>query len=203
MQHNGMLRRIARSGLVATMFIGALVAVAAPASASDGASTQAIVCDPGETGLSFSSSSYVRTVTHSMYWTVPTGATVDYETNVTKVSTITAGLTFTTGGGVSADVIFASFEGKVGLELATSGSHTVTTSVTIHWHLGPGHYAVFRGNKKYTGSFSGGKCNSTGTVLSLFSGNAVSYTVLAEGAANCSSTYGSTTFEYKAKQIAC
>lgn len=161
------------------------------------------VCDPYSYDVSMTSTSWTRYITHAKYFSIPAGGSGSQTKSVSKTGSITASATFTSSATVSASAIMAEFSGTVGVTLAASGTYTNQSTESVTVNVGPGAYAFFHGEKKYSGTFQGWKCNSDGTVSSPVSGNAVSFAVPGEGAASCSASYSSGSFEYKAKAIAC
>ena len=163
-----------------------------------------IICDAGHTSIGFDTTTSTRTITHDKYISVPAGGSVDVTSWIQKIATITAGVTYSRRAAtVSASTVMASLSGTVGVSVAASGTATYQGTETVNYHMGAGRYAVFHGDKKFTGSWSGSRCNSNGTQLSPLSGSAISWAVPGEGAASCRSTYSASSFEYKAKAYAC
>ncbi|MEV6350788.1 hypothetical protein [Actinoplanes sp. NPDC051851] len=197
-------RRItAGSAVLLSSLIGSL-ALSAPAHAVGYSTDAVLVCDANSKSASFSTTSASNTITHVRYVSIPSGGSGSVTKSVTHVATITASVTFSASSTLTAKAVMGEFSDTVGVTLAASGETTTTTSESITVNVSAGKYAFFAGERKFTGSWSGWKCNSNGTATtSIGKGSAVSFAVPAEGAASCSKSYGSSTFEYKAKVIAC
>jgi hypothetical protein len=190
--------------VVATLIVaGGIVIGAGPAHAGVIAPQRPITCDPNTYTIHFTRTGTTRTVTNARYISIPKGGSGTVTRSVQAVASITATVTFSSSATVSANVIIGELSGTVGVTLAASGSVTGTRSESVTVNVGPGRYAFFRGVKKFSGTYSGWKCNNNGTATSPLSGTAISYAVPAEGAASCAGTYSPSSYEYKAKTIAC
>jgi hypothetical protein len=194
------LTRLFMTTLLAT---GGVVIAAGPAHAGAIAPRRPIACDPNTYTIHFDQTSSTRTVTNAQYISIPKGGSGTVTRSVQAVSSITASVTYSSSASISANIVIGELSGTVGLTLALSGSFTGTRSESVTVNVGPGHYAFFRGVKKFRGTYSGWKCNSTGSAASRLGGTAVSYAVPAEGAASCGKTYSPSSYEYKARVIAC
>ncbi|GAA2543436.1 hypothetical protein GCM10010435_09440 [Winogradskya consettensis] len=176
---------------------------AAPAQASDLSPQAVVICEPNTTDLKITSKSSTRTITHAQYFSIPAGGSGSQTKSVSKVATIKASVSYSSTTTVSANAVMGEFSEAVGVELALSGEATKSSTESVTVTVSAGKYAFFHGEKKFNGGWTGNKCNSNGTVITPVKGTAISFAVPAEGAASCSTTYASSTFEYKAKAIAC
>jgi hypothetical protein len=186
-----------------TLTLAGSAFAATPAEADSTTPLLPVICDKGTRDLWFTSTSNSRTITHARYISVPSGGSVDVTNNVTKIGTIQASVKYSSTTTVAAKEVIAEFSETVNVELAASGSITKQTSETVNFHMGPGQYAVFHGEKKFSGEWHGTQCDVSGTHETPLSGDAVSFAVPGEGAASCAGTYSSSSFEYKAKAYAC
>jgi hypothetical protein len=196
------LRNTANIAVAAMVLAGSTLA-ASPAHA-DIKPLLPVICDNGEVTTSFTTVTADRTLTHVRYFSVPAGGSLDVAKGVTKIATITASVKFTSDSTLEANEVIAKESEKVGVELAASGSVTLQTATNVTYHMGPGAYAVFAGEKKFSGSWSSTKCTNNGTrEAPNGDGTAVSFAVPGDGAASCTGNYASGTFEYKAKAYGC
>ncbi|MEV0271530.1 hypothetical protein AB0H43_22360 [Hamadaea sp. NPDC050747] len=191
--------------LLAVLATGLLGVAGMPsiAHAADVTPDAVIVCDPGTTDMQFNTTSSVRTLTHDKYYSVPAGGSIGIFNSITKIATITASVSYSTSATVSASVVIGELSGTVGVTLAASGTYTSQTTESVTYHAGPGQYAAWHGFKKFSGNWSGYKCNTGGTAETYVSGSAVSWGVAGEGVSSCSGSYSSSSWEYKAVAYAC
>ena len=153
--------------------------------------------------IKITSKSNTRTVTHAQYFSIPAGGGGKVSKTVEKGGSVTASVTYSSTTEASAKAIIGELSESVGVTLAASGTKTKTTSETVEVTVSSGKYAFFSGVKKFKGNWTSTKCNSGGTSIIKSNGSAISFAVPASGAAKCSSSYASSSFEYKAKAIAC
>ncbi|WP_067502893.1 hypothetical protein [Actinoplanes sp. TFC3] len=193
-------RRVATgfAALVLTVAGTGLTSVAAHA-----APASPTMCEPNMQSIKMTSTSSTRTVTHAKYFSIPAGGGGEVSRTVEKVGSITASVSYSSTTEVSAKAIIGELSESVGVTVAASGTKTKSTSETVKVTVSSGKYAFFSGVKKFKGKWTSSKCNSSGTKVIKSNGSAVSFAVPADGAAKCSSSYATSSFEYKAKVIAC
>jgi len=122
---------------------------------------------------------------------------------VTKTGSITASVSATTTASVEAGFVMAKFSGSLGVTVAAAGTRTNQGTESVELSLARGSYAVFVGTKKFVGQYTGKLCNSTGTAQRPLGGRTVSWAVRGDGAASCAGRYAPSSFEFKARVIAC
>ncbi|MFG2558934.1 hypothetical protein [Streptomyces sp. NPDC048496] len=126
-------------------------------------------------------------ITHGKVVENYTGGTVTKTFSAEKVREVRASVTATSGGKVGGDVVLASLEGSVGLELQAEGKVTNTKSESISFKLTKnGKYVLYAGTKKASGYYAQYRCDrGTKWVKTGRYGKAQSWTVPAEGGLRC------------------
>ncbi|MHA6966495.1 hypothetical protein ACX5K5_02090 [Glutamicibacter bergerei] len=103
----------------------------------------------------------VKKVTHASkhYNGTSSNSTATYTS--AKQLTLTAGLTYSTGGSASFNTVVAKFEGTTGLSLAASGARTSGSTLSISATIKPKKYVVVAaGNSEVTGKWKKNYCAS-------------------------------------------
>lgn len=178
-------RLLATLGAATLAMAGSLVS-AAGASAADVTPDAAIICTPYDSYANFSTSSKVYVVTHAKQMENYTGASATRTVSTTFVTSVTAGVTYSTSVKVPSSVVIEGLEASAGLALQASGSVTNTSSESVTWTMpNQGVYIFYAGTRKASGSWSGGICSSNGQYWNTSSGSAKSWTTNIEGAVWC------------------
>jgi hypothetical protein len=196
--------RLQRVIVFAAMVAATVGGLAAPAAAATGGGTVSpdavLICDPNYQYANFTSHSTPWYLTHATGYTIPSGGTGSVSKTVSKIGSVTAAVSYSSSAKVSADVVFGSLEGTVGVSIEASGTITVQTSETVTVNLNSsGRYVFFDGVHKASGNWSGGICNGSGTAVTYTNGSAVSWSITWDGAVNCASSYPSGSLEALAR----
>lgn len=183
-------RRLATAGRLAAATVlvatGAF-ATAAPAYADDVITPMAVPCETqGERFYTVASVATPKKITHAERYYNGTGASLSTSFTAYKETTLTAGVTVTTGGSVEANTVIAKLSASTSYSLALSGSSTSGSSVSVTATLPHGKYLVaYRGNVQVTGNYTYWHCTG-GVLLATSKGTARSFTKVPEtGAQRC------------------
>ena len=190
-----------RTSIISVVAAGLLLA--AP-SATPVAHARPIICEPSTQWATISDKTLTRVVTHVKGIFLAPHTSYSQTTSISKVNSVTAGVTLSAGASVSSNFILAKAEASVGVELRASGSSTTQTSYSETWSINntsdsQRRYALWAGTVRWSGKFVYHRCNADGSAYSTSSGTWRSWTTMIDGTALCpASRYGSATFEYKA-----
>ncbi|MEV6966755.1 hypothetical protein AB0M47_16725 [Hamadaea sp. NPDC051192] len=101
-------------------------------------------------------------------------------------TSVTAGITITQGGGVSASIIVASLDGQTSLSLQASGSVTRTYNISVTVNIAPGKIVIaYGGTTKVTGKYTRYYCNTAGSITQVQAGTAKSWNIETSGGQQC------------------
>jgi hypothetical protein len=195
-----------RASIVAIVSVASLALWGSTATAASSGVRPALrtICDPNTIQYSLGGTKTADKVLHDSVYHNEEGNSTSVTVVSSEVASITAGVTVEQEVNVSASVLIADLGSKVNVTLAASGSITKTSSTSVTTTIGGvGDYAVYDGEHKYTGSWTGVLCNGNGTAETNINGTATSWAVSAHGNASCAKSYTSGTFPALAKSIAC
>lgn len=161
-------RRIA--AIVTAIGLASAALVATPAYAADGESylgggvaTPAAISCGGFSGTYYTVNNVtkIKKVTHASKHYNGTSSNSKASYSSAKQSTLTAGLTYSTGGSASFNTVRAKLEGSSRLDLAASGSKTSGSTLSIDATIKPRKYVVVTaGNTEVTGKWKKNYCAS-------------------------------------------
>lgn len=196
-----------KAALAAVICVSGSIATAPAALASEaGVVTPfATLCNaPGSTWYKTTNVVKPKKLTHYERFYNGSGATSTATYSVDHHRTLTAGVTITTGGSVSASAVIASFSAESHLSLAASGSSTTGSSVSMTASIPNKKYLVlYRGNVQVSGSFKKYSCTGSGRVTTAASGTGKSYGVTETGSQRCDLSAPSGSLAALAKKAAC
>lgn len=185
--------------------LGILGFVDPTVAAADDVTPMVIACDNrGETWYDTHNVVRPNKLTHYERYYNGTGSTMSASFSALHQATLTASVTVTSGGSVSASAVIAELKADTGLSLSASGSSTSSSSVGVSASLPNGKYLVaYRGNVQVTGSFTKYYCNTSGGLNTSATGTGKSFGVNETGAQRCDLAAPSGSMAALAKTTAC
>ena len=140
-------------------------------------------------------------ITHATRYEHFTTGTDTRAYTASEQAQLTAGVTFSVSGNLSANAAIISLGATTNATFAVSGQKTVATGVTVTSTMSHfAAYVFYRGNHKAGGSFTYYVCGPTGHSLVVNSrGTASSWDVLTEGALDCTTSPPATSLGYLVK----
>ncbi|MFD0352360.1 hypothetical protein ACFVHW_01235 [Streptomyces sp. NPDC127110] len=190
----------ASAAAVAAVGLTALPASAAPAKPA--AATQVrpgdacTAADLGTRHPHIKTTEVTPEITHFKGWYVTEGSTGQQNVTTSTQTTVTVsvGLNGTVQGSFAVETL-ATVGASLGLNVQVQYSSTSSASNSVTWNFGrPGHYGVYKGTKKVTGTYASLNCNRVRQgdgswalkwIEGPGSGGFTTYTTLEEGAVRC------------------
>ncbi|GAB3151389.1 hypothetical protein GCM10027290_40540 [Micromonospora sonneratiae] len=171
----------------AAMAAAMAVAVVAESASAQDVQPMAVVCDnKGQKWFEWSSVTSPKDISHASRYVNDTGATMSGTLTAGYQKTIGAELSSTVGSTASGDVVIASLDVQTSHTLKAYGSKTTSSSVGVTISIPTGKTSVaFGGTTIVTGTYKYQYCNSSGTMQTLQSGRAQSWTVFTIGGVRC------------------
>jgi len=198
--------RIARLRRIAVVLAIVAAPLAVPSTAHAAVTPYLPACDNrGTTWLTTTNVVTPKTLTHYARYYNGTGLNMTTSFTATYQLQLSAGITVSAGGGVTASAVIASLQANSGIALSVAGSTTSTSSYGLQATLPPGKYLVaYSGYVKVTGNFTKYTCNSSGGLVTDATGTGRSYNTVREyGAQRCDLAAPSGSMAAVAKTTAC
>ncbi len=176
------------------------LAVASPVAASAGArgpqglsiraGTDVAYCEPANSyWMSWGTISKPNVVTHATRYYNGTSSNESGTFSAAYQTSVTATVTVTAGGSLTAGFVIGKLEVQTSLSLQASGTRTATYTESVTATIPPHTYTVmYAGTLKATGNYTYYHCDSGNGLRLVQSGNALSWTVMEIGAAQCNIT---------------
>lgn len=169
----------------------------ASASASGG-------CYPTGYGVKYAITSASRqpVLTHAKKIFLAPDTTYNNSTTLSKVGSVTAGVTVEAGASAKAGVVLAKAETYVKVSLQASGTSTRTSSISETWSATNNSnrkrtFIFFHGTVKHGGTYVKKTCNSSTYMIEKDHGRWKSWTIDNEGFVRCDLNYGGIAAEAK------